>query len=43
MPEIDGDLDLADIDTNQPVPENWSPDQDESPFDAEDKDEDAND
>jgi hypothetical protein len=43
MSEVNGDLDLADIDTNQPVPGNWSPIEDELPFDAQDKDENAND
>lgn len=43
MPEINGDLDLADIDTNQPVPAGWTPVQDELPFNAKDKDENAND
>ena len=43
MPEVEGDLDLADIDTNQPVPANWHPEQDELPFDAADKDENADD
>ena len=43
MPEIDGDLDLADIDTNQPVPAGWAPIQDELPFNALDKNEDPND
>jgi hypothetical protein len=42
MTEVNGDLDLADIDTNQPVPTNWSPEQDELPFDALDKDDDSN-
>lgn len=40
MPEINGDLDLADIDTNQPVPEDWGPESDDSVFDAQDKDDD---
>jgi hypothetical protein len=43
MPEVDGDLDLADIDTNQPVPAGWSPVQDELPFNANDKNEAPND
>lgn len=43
MPDVDGDLDLADIDTNQPVPAGWSPVQDELPFNAKDKDENPND
>ena len=43
MPEIEGDLDLADIDTNQPVPADWSPVQDELPFNALDKNEASND
>ena len=43
MLEVNGDLDLADIDTNQPVPADWSPVQDELPFDARDKNEDPND
>lgn len=43
MPEVNGDLDLADIDTNQPVPADWQPVQDELPFNAYDKDENAND
>lgn len=42
MPEVDGDLDLADIDTNQPVPTNWSPESDDSAFAAQDKDDDPN-
>jgi hypothetical protein len=42
MPEVEGDLDLADIDTNQPVPANWAPEQDDSVFDARDKDDDPN-
>lgn len=42
MPEVEGDLDLADIDTNQPVPADWAPEQDELPFPAFDKNEDAN-
>jgi len=43
VPEINGDLDLEDIDTNQPVPAGWSPIQDELPFNALDRDEGAND
>jgi hypothetical protein len=43
MPEVEGDLDLADIDTNQPVPSAWSPEQDELPFAANDRNEDPND
>jgi hypothetical protein len=43
MPEVDGDLDLADIDTNQPVPSNWKPEQDELPFKSKDKNEGSND
>ena len=43
MPEINGDLDLADIDTNQPIPVGWTPVQDELPFNANDKDENPND
>lgn len=39
MTEINGDLDLADIDTNQPVPAGWTPVQDELPFNAKDKNE----
>jgi len=42
MPEVNGDLDLADIDTNQPVPAGWVPEQDELPFPASDKNEDPN-
>jgi len=42
MPEVDGDLDLADIDTNQPVPANWNPQADDAAFDAQDKDDDPN-
>jgi hypothetical protein len=42
MPEVNGDLDLADIDTNQPVPAGWLPEQDELPFPASDKNEDPN-
>lgn len=42
MPEVDGDLDLADIDTNQPVPATWAPESDDSVFDAQDKDDDPN-
>jgi hypothetical protein len=42
MPEVEGDLDLADIDTNQPVPVGWIPEQDELPFEAFDKNEDPN-
>jgi hypothetical protein len=42
MPEVNGDLDLADIDTNQPVPAGWVPEQDEHPFPASDKNEDPN-
>ena len=38
MPEVEIDLDLADIDTDQEVPSNWVPEQDELPFDALDKD-----
>lgn len=38
MPEVEIDLDLADIDTDQEAPDNWSPEQDELPFDAQDKD-----
>jgi hypothetical protein len=41
MPEVDGDLDLADINTDQEVPHAWVPEQDELPFDAFDKNEDA--
>lgn len=40
--EVNGDLDLADIDTNQPVPNGWSPEQDERPFNAKDRNEDSN-
>lgn len=43
MSEVNGDLDLADIDTNQPVPANWKPVEDELPFDATDKNEAPND
>lgn len=43
MPDVDGDLDLADIDTNQPVPAEWVVEEDELPFDALDKDDDADD
>jgi len=35
-----GDLDLADIDFS-PAPADWMPEQDELPFDAADKDDDA--
>jgi len=43
MPEVNGDLDLEDIDTDQPVPAGWSPVQDESTFNAKDKNESPND
>jgi hypothetical protein len=43
MTDIDGDLDLEDIDTDQPVPSDWSPQQDELPFNAQDKNEAPND
>jgi hypothetical protein len=43
MPEIELDLDLADINTDQEVPAGWVPEQDELPFGAFDKDEDSDD
>ena len=43
MPEVEGDLDLADIDTDQLVPPVWVPEEDDLPFEANDKDVVAND
>lgn len=39
MPEVEIDLDLADINTDQEPPADWQPEQDELPFEAFDKDE----
>lgn len=39
----DGAFDLADIDFSQPAPSGFVIEEDELPFDAADKDEDAND
>lgn len=42
MPENEEGLeDMADMDLNQPIPNGWEPEQDELPFDAKDKDDDA--
>jgi len=40
MPE--GSIDLADIDYTQPFDPNWTPEQDELPFDALDLDDEPN-
>lgn len=40
MPD-DGLEDMADIDLDAPIPDNWDPSIDESEFDARDRDEDA--
>lgn len=42
MQDEEGLLDMADIDTDKPIPAGWEPVQDELPFNAKDKDEDAN-
>jgi hypothetical protein len=39
--EIEGDLDLADINVTEPPPV-WKPEEDSQEFDAYDKDDDAN-
>lgn len=41
MPDEEGLLDMADIDTDKPIPAGWTPVQDELPFSARDRNEDA--